>query len=104
MIKTLSQSEFIEETNKFSESYKDKFSYEGKQALYEHLADWEDETGEQIELDYIALCCDFTEYVSFEELQESYPDITDFEQLNERTTVIPVDDAMKEEHFIIQNF
>lgn len=106
MIKTLSQSEFIEETNKFSESYRDKFTYEGKQALFDYFENYEEETGEKIEFDYIALCCDYTEYNSFEEFQDQYqkPEIKNLEDLNEHTTVIEIDNAMKTDSFIIREF
>ena len=39
----------------------DNFSYEGLQALYNYLEDMADSTGEPIELDVIALCCDYAE-------------------------------------------
>lgn len=40
----------------------DNFSYEGLTALYEYLWDLSEDIGEDIELDVIALCCNFTEY------------------------------------------
>lgn len=40
---------------------KDQFSYEGLNALFDYLEDYEDSTGEEIELDVIALCCDYYE-------------------------------------------
>jgi len=60
--------------------------------------------GEPVELDPIALCCEYTEYNDFEELQSQYPDIKDMEDLSNYTTVIPVDNAMKTDSFIILNF
>ena len=39
----------------------DNFSYEGAQALFEYLEQYEEETGEELELDVIALCCEYTE-------------------------------------------
>lgn len=79
-----------------------QFSYKGKKALFEYLEEYEDNTGEQIELDIIALCCDFTEYDSLEEFQleydaEDYPDIDAIEY---ETQVIRIDD----DSFIIQAF
>ncbi len=94
---------FLDYINKF-EQHRDKFSYEGKKALFEYFENYEEETGEEIEFDYIAICCDFTEYNSFEELKENYPEIKDFEDLNNHTLVIEIDNAMKTENFIIQNF
>ena len=42
----------------------EQFSYEGLEALYEYLIDLERDMGEEIILDVIALCCEFTEYES----------------------------------------
>ena len=39
----------------------DTFSREGAQILFDYLESYEQDTGEQIELDVIALCCDYTE-------------------------------------------
>lgn len=40
---------------------KENFSYEGLKALFEYLEQYEEDTGEEIELDVIALCCDYSE-------------------------------------------
>ena len=40
---------------------KDQFSYEAQEIIFNYLKDWEQETGEEIELDVIALCCDYAE-------------------------------------------
>lgn len=39
----------------------DTFSYDGKKALFDYLEEVEQDTGEEIELDVIALCCDYDE-------------------------------------------
>lgn len=39
----------------------DQFSYEGKRALFDELQDYEEQTGNEMELDVIALCCEFVE-------------------------------------------
>lgn len=77
------------------------FSYEGKRALFDHLEKLEEDTGEEIELDIIALCCDYTEYESLDELRENYNDIESLEDLEDHTTVIPIKGT---ERFIIQNY
>ena len=79
-----------------------QFTYKGKKALFEYLEEYEDSTDEQIELDIIALCCDYVEYDNLEEFQleydaEDYPDIDAIEC---DTQVIPIDD----DSFIIQAF
>ena len=45
----------------------DNFSSAGLRALFNHIEELEADTGEQIELDVIALCCEFTEYSSIME-------------------------------------
>ena len=55
---------------------KTQFSYEGRTALYGYMAELADDTGEPIELDVIALCCEFTEYESIEQYNAEYE--TDF--------------------------
>lgn len=39
----------------------DQFSYEGLGLLFDYLEAYEMDTGEEIELDVISLCCDYTE-------------------------------------------
>jgi hypothetical protein len=48
----------------FGDSYKNNFTYEGKRALFDYLEQLSEETGEDIELDTIALCCEYSEYNS----------------------------------------
>lgn len=37
----------------------DAFGYEALKIIFEYLEEYEDSTGEEIELDVIAICCDF---------------------------------------------
>ena len=39
----------------------ENFSYEGKRALFDYLEEYEDSTGVELELDVIALCCEYNE-------------------------------------------
>lgn len=39
----------------------ENFSYEGRNLLFEMLEQIEEDTGEEIELDVIAICCDYNE-------------------------------------------
>ena len=90
---------------------KDQFSYGGKKALFEYLEDFEQDTGEEIELDVIALCCEYSEYDSALECAKEYgfeadKEADDEEQeesaldyLRDRTSVIEFDTGI-----IIQQF
>lgn len=51
----------------------EQFSKEGLEALYDYLCDCEDDTGEEIELDVIAFCCEFSEHSKYE-AQDIYGD------------------------------
>tara|TARA_R110000823_G_scaffold291683_1_gene410084 strand:- start:3 stop:305 length:303 start_codon:yes stop_codon:yes gene_type:complete len=84
-----------------SENRKNQFSFEGLKALYEHLTNLEEDIGEEIEFDPIALCCDYSEYENLKELKNNYSDIENFEDLESNTSVIQIPTT---ERFIIQNF
>ena len=49
----------------------DQFSYEGLEVLFDYLDNLSEDTGEPIELDVVALCCDYYES-SIEELIDNY--------------------------------
>ena len=75
---TVTESDF---RDAFQAIRSDNFSYEGLTALYEYLWDLSEDIGEDIELDVIALCCNFTEY-NEEEAREEFdidPDIEDWQ-------------------------
>jgi hypothetical protein len=88
----------------------DQFSYEAKKALFEYLENLEKETGKQVELDVIALCCEYQEADIVEiiddydletfdcEDDDWYTLVTDF--LEDRTTVI----WSNGERFLFQQF
>lgn len=100
MKKTVSFSDFQSEFN--DSQYKGNFTYEGLKALFDYLEELEQDTGEEIELDIVAIACDYEEYSSFEEFKENYSDdsIESIADLRYHTTVIMIDD----ESFIIQQF
>jgi hypothetical protein len=65
---------------------KENFSYEGLNALFDYLESYEEETGQEIELDVIALCCDYTEDTVAEiardysiDLNDADPEADDYE-------------------------
>ena len=74
----------------FKECRPNNFSRAGLFALYDYLEQYEDDTGEEIELDVIALCCEYAEYDSLQEFQRDYgeKDFKSIEDIEERTTVI----------------
>ena len=56
---------------------KDQFSYEGLEILFNYLEDWEQDTCEEIELDVIALCCDYAESTIDDLISDYDIDISD---------------------------
>lgn len=48
------------------------YSYKGAYALAEHLEEYEESTGENMELDIVAIRCEFTEYNDIIEIAEAY--------------------------------
>jgi predicted ArsR family transcriptional regulator len=57
----------------------DQFSYDGLSAIFDYLEELSDDTGENIELDVIAICCEFAES-DWESIASDYNiDLTDCE-------------------------
>ena len=71
MITTISKSEFID-TFKKSDTYKDNFTRDGLIALFDYLEEYEEATGEEMNFDMVAICCDFSEYKTAWEAMEQY--------------------------------
>ena len=107
MIRTINEYDFIDAFKKMGRE--NNFSYDGLVALYEYLEMLEDDTGQSIELDVIALCCGFTEYDNLKEFQADYGDEYEtIEDIQNATTVIMIDDyevkELNDTRFIIQQF
>ena len=99
MIRRINEYDFIDAFKKMGRE--GNFSNDGLVALYEYLEMLEDDTGQPIELDVIALCCEFTEYDNLEEFQADYSeDYETIEDIERETTVIMIDD----DSFIIRQF
>lgn len=72
----------------------DAFTYEALKALYDYFIDYEDDSGCEIELDVIAICCDYAEY-SKDELVMDYSHLGDsleaiIEAIREESDIIDV--------------
>ena len=99
MYQSITKSDFTSAFHRMDRG--EQFSYKGLIALYDYLEQYEEDTGEQIELDVIAICCEYAEYESLEEFQEDYgDDYQSIDEIEQVTTVIPVDD----DGFIILQF
>ena len=79
----------------------ENFSYDGKRALFDYLEGFEEDAGKEVELDVIALCCEYSEYGDLAEFQEAYgKEYETIEDIENKTAVIKIGD----DSFIIQEF
>jgi hypothetical protein len=60
----------------------ENFSYEGRRALYIYLTEIEEDTGEEMELDVIALCCEYAED-ALDQILKDYSNIEGLETLED---------------------
>lgn len=111
MKKTISRWEFIDAFDRMGRS--SSFTRSSRSALFDYYEEIEEGTGEEIELDVIAVCCDWTEHGSARDAATDYgwqvPGRDDgepledhedrveeeaLEWLQKRTTVIESEDAV----------
>ena len=84
----------------FKRYERENFSYDGLKALFENLEEFEDGTGEEVELDVIALCCEYAEYDSLKEYNDAYDTkYGEIDLIQDDTTLIKIEGT---ERFIIQ--
>ncbi len=99
MINTVSQYDFVDA---FKRLRPNNFSYEGLLALFDWFEMLEEDTDQQMELDVIAICCDFSEYHDLKEFQNDYGDeYESLEDIENSTILIKIN---YEDRFIIQQF
>ena len=100
MIETVTRTRFINWFRQ-SDTYKDNFSFEGQFALYDYFEELELDTGEQVQYDPIAICCEYSEYENIEEYNKDYEPVESIDKIRELTTVIEIP---KNKGFIIQQY
>jgi hypothetical protein len=110
MKQTVQESDFLDAFRQYGRA--DQFTRAGLIALFDYLEEYEKDAGEEIELDVIGLCCDWSEYptaleamrdhcggeaATDEELNATEDSTEDekeraaLEWLNDQTTVIEFD-------------
>ena len=72
--------------NAFRECRPDNFTYEGLERLFDYLEQFDEDCGEEQELDVIAICCDFSED-TIEEVLSDYS-LENIQELEDNTTVL----------------
>jgi hypothetical protein len=96
MKQTIGLSQF---TDAFMAIRPNNFSYEGLSMLFDWIEQQESDTGEQQELDVIALCCDFTES-TYDEVVKDYT-LAEGEDLNPEDIPQAVIDYLNDETVVI---
>lgn len=85
---SINREEFVQLFN--SCGRENQFSPLGRRKLFDYLEEYEESTGESLDVDIIALCCDYSEIeVKDIERETGYDSLDD---LKNNTTVIEVDD------------
>ena len=108
MKQTLNQESFVQA---FEDMFRAKqFSRQGLIALFDYFEQYEQDTGEQIELDVIAICCEYSEETAAEIAGNYSIDIEGLDEtdvvnavrtyLNENTLIVSEDDDV----FVYQQF
>jgi hypothetical protein len=85
IIQTVNKSQFID--NLLADDYA-SWTYEDAGALFDYYEQFSDDLGEDIELDRVALRCEWTRADSIDEVIEEYDDIESMEDLQNNTQVI----------------
>ena len=84
-----------------SDTYKRNFSYDGLNSLFDYFEELEEDMGQEIDFDPIAICCEFSEYENLEEIKNNYDCIENYEDLENNTSIIKIENT---DRLIIQDF
>lgn len=86
MKQTINFSQFCDAFRDYDRN--ENFSYEGKQLLFDYLEEYGESTGEDVELDVIALCCEYNED-NWEDIANNYDiDLEDCEDEDEKIEAV----------------
>ena len=97
---TINNSDFHDAFRKMNSE--NNFSYDGLNSLFNNFEQYEEETGEEIEIDVIAICCEYSEYENISEFNSDYSkECETIEEVEQFTQVVKIGETNR---FIIQNF
>lgn len=94
---TVYKSDFIKH---FMDIRPDNFTYEGLEVLFNGLEELEEDTGKEMELDVIALCCDFSE-MSINEIIDAYGYMMDESRLSDDDAMSYVTDWLNNQTWVL---
>ena len=105
MVITINKHDFIQA---FKDAGREnQFSLDALTVLFHHLEEWESQMTEPMELDVIALCCEYEEYDSLDVFRADYGDeYVSLEDVEERTLVLrkALGDINGDSGFVIEKF
>ncbi len=83
--------------NMFIEDFRvirpDNFSLDGLDALFDYLTELEEDLGEQIRFDCVALCCEYSQYNTLADYNSDYgTEHESWDDVADETTVIKITD------------
>lgn len=78
---------------------KENFSYEGLEVLFDYLEQYEEDCGQEIELDVIGLCCEYAEDEWFDIASNYDIDLTECEDDDDK--IEAVRDYLENNTFIV---
>ena len=84
-----------------SDTYKNNFSYNGLNSLFDYFEELEEDMGKEIDFDPIAICCEYSEYENLEEIKKTYNCSENYEDLENNTSIIKIENT---DRLIIQDF
>jgi hypothetical protein len=102
MKQTVNYHSFVEAFKSFNRE--NQFSYDGLMALFDHITQQEEISGEETELDVIALCCSYTEFKDLEEIRNEFSEL---EALTDEEALQWLEDHIAIEYdtgIILENF
>jgi hypothetical protein len=66
----------------------DQFSYDGLEVLFDHLESLSDDLGEDIQLDVIALCCEYSEEHWWSIAEQFDIDLSEYEEDDDKIEAV----------------
>lgn len=102
IVQTFGKNQFIDAFQQSSR--KGQFSYAALEAIFDHLEDYSEQTGQNVDFDLIGICCEWAE-LNWADIAEDYKiNLSDCETdeerieeveyfMSERTTILPLGDG-----------
>lgn len=82
---TVYRSEFHDYFTK-SDTYKNQFSYEAREIIFDYIEEFEVSTGKETEFDLVSICCDFSES-TISEIVFDYGYLMDDEAIKDKSYI-----------------